>query len=130
MNDEILLNRMIKYRDYIGMKFGKLKINTIYIKREMTSRGEQNIKWCKCTCECGKNIDVRLSNLKYGRTTTCGCSRKDSRKIMREKSNKDHEWIKEMYYKQRLSVTDIAKKSGLSRQSVSKYVQRIKRGEM
>lgn len=43
---------------------------------------EGNDKWgsakCKCKCDCGQIKVVRLSDLKNGKTTSCGCQRRQS----------------------------------------------------
>lgn len=59
---------MVNTIEMIGRKFGKL---TVIGKSEMrTSNGE--IKWI-CSCECGKTTIVKGSNLRGGKTKSCGC---------------------------------------------------------
>lgn len=49
----------------IGKKFGRLIVLDCYIKN--------NMKYCLCRCDCGKQKEVRLDNLKRGATKSCGC---------------------------------------------------------
>lgn len=56
----------------IGDKFGKLTIKDIF--REAC--GSQTITKAICICECGTEKIYSLSNIKSGKTVTCGCSKK------------------------------------------------------
>lgn len=56
-----------------GQKFGKLTVICEDTPKK-TSKGH-NIRMCKCRCDCGKEISVRMSYLKSGHTISCGCSR-------------------------------------------------------
>ncbi len=63
--------------DLIGKPFGRLTVI-----RELWWRffpcGKKDLRvWCKC--ECGKEIDVFLSNLKSGHTKSCGCLQAERR---------------------------------------------------
>lgn len=59
-------NSVIK--DYTGKKYGKLSINSVVY---VDDKGEA---MCDCTCDCGtEHYKVRLSALKTGNTTSCGC---------------------------------------------------------
>jgi len=53
----------------IGKRFGRLKV----IALSMTVN--KNIHW-KCQCDCGNITLVSTSNLKNGKTTSCGCFKK------------------------------------------------------
>lgn len=59
-----------RYDDEIGKKYGKLKV--ISVHRDKTKK----ITVADCVCDCGKKKTVRLSSLKNGNTTSCGCSRR------------------------------------------------------
>lgn len=54
-----------KHSEYIGKKFGQLTV--IEVVRDKHSQLKAN-----CHCECGKDSKVFLSNLKSGRTKSCG----------------------------------------------------------
>lgn len=123
------ITRSRKSVDYVGKEYGRLKILELYVEREEVGGKLVNRKWCKCECECGNKVNKRLCNILSGRTKSCGCLKVDSGKELRDRYNDSHSWIKEMY-ERGISVTDIAKAGGLSRQRCSEYVQRIKRGEM
>ena len=43
-------------------------------------RMEKGVRWALCLCECGKEIDARVSGLRSGNTRSCGCLYKDTRK--------------------------------------------------
>jgi hypothetical protein len=53
-----------------GTKFGKLATIGPTYKREGSYRF-----YIKCKCDCGKEIEVRVENLKSGNTSSCGCGR-------------------------------------------------------
>lgn len=64
---------MGKAIDYTGARFGML--TALERTTPYTSpSGQKQTQWL-CRCDCGKIVPVMLSNLKYGRTTSCGCSR-------------------------------------------------------
>lgn len=44
-------------------------------------RMEKGIRWALCLCDCGKESEVRVSDLRSGNTSSCGCLREDARKI-------------------------------------------------
>jgi hypothetical protein len=55
----------------IGKRFGRLVI----IEKIINKSGP---KIYKCRCDCGKEINVRLTSLKTGNSKSCGCLRRDS----------------------------------------------------
>lgn len=57
-------------KDLVGKTFGKLTVNRDTGKRQ-PSNGE--VYW-NCSCNCGKETDVRSGHLISGRTISCGCS--------------------------------------------------------
>ena len=56
-----------------GKSFGRLMV----IEND---RMEKGVRWALCICECGKESDVRVSDLRSGNTRSCGCLYKDTRK--------------------------------------------------
>ncbi len=56
-----------------GKSFGRLTV----IEND---RMEKGVRWALCLCECGKESDVRVSDLRSGNTRSCGCLFKDTRK--------------------------------------------------
>lgn len=63
---------MPKKIDLIGQKFGRLTV-TGEAPRHRTPKGVSVVLWY-CKCDCGKeNITVRGSDLKRGKTVSCGC---------------------------------------------------------
>lgn len=67
--------------DYIGKKYGKLTI----IKHEFTDKYYNKHYLCKC--ECGNTKIISLSNLKAGKTKSCGCNYKIILGNLRKKLN-------------------------------------------
>lgn len=65
--------------DLTGCRFGHLTA----IRRapaHMAYRapgGQIKTRWI-CKCDCGKEVAVTVSNLRSGRTTSCGCQRKSN----------------------------------------------------
>lgn len=53
-----------------GQKFGRLTIES-----EAFSKGERRVL---CNCDCGKQKEVRLAEIKRGRTSSCGCLHKEN----------------------------------------------------
>ena len=51
---------------FIGKKYGKLTIT------ELTGVVNKNMR-CNVICDCGKELNVLLNNLKKENTTSCGC---------------------------------------------------------
>ena len=60
--------------DFIGKKFGEFTV----LKFAYTNK--KNVKKYTCVCSCGKIIDVNVYNLKNGKSTNCGCKRKEKNK--------------------------------------------------
>lgn len=56
--------------DETGHRYGRL----VVLERYPTDRSD--VYW-KCRCDCGMEIAVRGSNLRYGRTRSCGCLRRE-----------------------------------------------------
>lgn len=53
-------------RDVSGTKFGRLTAV------EVVGAYRREKVW-RCVCECGREKEVRLSNLRNGNTRSCGC---------------------------------------------------------
>jgi hypothetical protein len=60
-----------KRLDLTGMRFGRLVAQTFIVNKTST-------KWT-CMCDCGKIVCPRSSDLRSGRTQSCGCLRRDRR---------------------------------------------------
>lgn len=61
------------YQKYINKKFGKLSILSV------SHKNEHSIVFVNVNCDCGNSKTVRLSDIKSGRTTSCGCHNKEVR---------------------------------------------------
>ena len=71
-----------KYIDITGQVFGKLTV----IERDFTNKHEAC--WL-CQCECGNTKIIAGSALRSGRTTSCGCKRKETAKENMKKNRQD-----------------------------------------
>ncbi len=62
---------MSRLIDLTGQTFGRL---TVLDRADnyVTPSGHERVQWY-CKCECGKGVIVIGSNLKNGRTQSCGC---------------------------------------------------------
>ena len=61
---------MLKVIDLTGQRFGRLTV----VER-IGTKNRQSL-W-KCKCDCKNEVTVLAYNLKNGRTTSCGCFRKE-----------------------------------------------------
>lgn len=61
---------MGKFKDLTGMKFGRLIVLRPGVKTT------KELHWV-CLCQCGTEVEVRLSNLKSKHTQSCGCLRRE-----------------------------------------------------
>lgn len=59
--------------DLSGQRFGKL----VVVERLFERKGYLSSVWV-CTCDCGKEARVFMTNLKRGFTTSCGCAQKEA----------------------------------------------------
>lgn len=59
--------------------FGRLRVLRTYKKR--------NYKMAYCICDCGKEKEVYYSNIKSGKTRSCGCLERENRKKYKNLSN-------------------------------------------
>lgn len=57
-------------KDLTGMRFGRLVVEEMLWVDNGKTR-------CRCKCDCGKMVDVLNTQLSSGKTTSCGCYRKD-----------------------------------------------------
>ena len=67
---------MGKLIDLTGMQFDRLRVERragTYVSEE---DGHKAPTWL-CTCECGNQVVVIGGNLRSGKTTSCGCLRKE-----------------------------------------------------
>lgn len=64
-----------KSKNLIGRRYYKLTIISQTFKDMKYYLGDPYM--VKCVCDCGKEVVVRLSNLKQGRIKSCGCYKKE-----------------------------------------------------
>ena len=67
---------MDKLDNLVGMKFGRLLVIERAPSRPRKNGGAQ-VCW-KCKCDCGNEVTVRGGSLRGGRTTSCGCYRREN----------------------------------------------------
>ena len=60
------------FQDLSGQKFGRLTLLYPLPKQPYSTR-----RYYHCKCDCGKEVDVAISDIKSGRTTSCGCYLKE-----------------------------------------------------
>jgi len=75
----------MKKNDLTNLRFGKLKV----IKEDFERCGNGDIKW-ECICDCGNIKSVRASNLKRGKTRSCGCLSKEIKRAGNRKHGLRH----------------------------------------
>lgn len=61
-------------KDMTGMNFGRLHVLE---RAQVLNRGRSDQARWRCACECGEEITVTGSDLRTGRTKSCGCFRRD-----------------------------------------------------
>ena len=73
----------MKLNDLTGQRFGRLVVIgrapnhvTITLRPYLEPIKTQYAKW-RCRCDCGNEIEALGLNLRAGRTTSCGCYRRE-----------------------------------------------------
>lgn len=61
-------------KSLIGQRFGKLVVKEVFMKT-VNEKTEQKQMYAKCKCDCGNTTEVLVTNLKNGKTLSCGCLR-------------------------------------------------------
>ena len=74
---------MVNKEALLGQKFGKL---TPYECITKFSGGKQRT-FCKCKCDCGNDVMVRLEHMTSGASKSCGCWNKERASIANKKEN-------------------------------------------
>ncbi len=70
------LTRQPKVVDLTGKIYGKLVVLEL-------DHVEKSRRYWKCQCECGNTTVVRESNLQHRITKSCGCLKKETKKVKR-----------------------------------------------
>ena len=73
-------------RDLTGMDFGRL---AVIGRAETKQPGNGSLRWV-CFCECGTKIEVVSYSLLTGRSTSCGCYRKERVSLSRYVHGQSH----------------------------------------
>ena len=61
--------------DLVGLRFGRLTVKE-QAESHTTKSGQIKTRWI-CLCDCGKEVTVSASNLRQGKTKSCGCYRSE-----------------------------------------------------
>lgn len=61
----------LRPEDYIGKKFGRLTIENLNVKNGKS--------YANCLCDCGVRKNIRINDIKNGRTASCGCFNKEKK---------------------------------------------------
>ena len=104
-----------KYIREIGRRYGRLIIEDVY------KSGIDGSIWCKCRCDCGKEVTKRIHNVVSGKTKSCGCIFKDCFRGRSERSREEKEWIIGEVVRGK-SISEISRQSGYRRQTISTYI--------
>lgn len=73
---EINARRAAEQFGLTGQVFGRLTVLGRGDDYHMPSTGKPFARW-RCRCECGLEVDVTTSNLRQGRTRSCGCLQRE-----------------------------------------------------
>lgn len=65
---------MRQRKDLTGKKFGKL---TVLGQSTKKSSKNKYLRFWDCICDCGEKTTVETNSLKYGKTSSCGCKRRE-----------------------------------------------------
>ena len=66
--------KTLPLKDWVGKRFGMLTVLSY-------ARKEKGFHMWHCRCDCGREVDVRQSNLQSGWTKSCGCQRDPGRNL-------------------------------------------------
>ena len=75
---------MSRKLNLVGQKFGMLTV----LKESTYKNNTGRSKWL-CQCDCGDKMVASGNNLKHGKTTSCGCKRKQFCKDFYQKRELD-----------------------------------------
>lgn len=77
----------------IGRKFDRLKVI-----EELPNRDKHRHILFKCVCDCGNYVSVLGTDLRNGRTKSCGCLQKEKAKEANTKHGKGNSRLYRIYY--------------------------------
>ena len=95
----------------VGEKFGKLTV----LKEEVILKSGKNRVYATCKCECGGEKTCDRSGLTTGRTTSCGCVRRETTITFNKTKKKPEGTLKadDRRYKMYHNAQHRAKKKGI-----------------
>ncbi len=68
-----------KFISLDGKCFGRLRV----LKTHQEPYKDGMATWCDCVCDCGESLQTRAASLKAGVTTSCGCVRSGTVRVLR-----------------------------------------------
>jgi hypothetical protein len=68
-----------KYEDLTGCRYGKLSVVGLG-EPLVKNTGYTDIRW-KCICDCGNSSNTSSTNLRQGKTISCGCVRTEKARL-------------------------------------------------
>ena len=80
------------FEDLSGQRFGRL---TVYRRLDSKVYGNRTKAAYAVTCDCGNVREVMAQNLRNGRTTSCGCWRKEVPAILAQPIETMTQWKQE-----------------------------------
>ena len=96
--------RKSRRKDLTGQTFGRLTVVEMLWKDETRSK-----TMCRCICECGNEYIVGSDRLTSGKTTSCGCERKEKKIIKLKEEYIGHKYnrltIDDIYYDEKGDIT-------------------------
>ncbi|BAZ18940.1 bacteriophage protein homolog (plasmid) [Calothrix sp. NIES-4071] len=73
---------MANLKDYTGQKFGRLECLSVSKQKKSA-----NATYWRCRCNCGKIVDVQITDVVSGHTKSCGCLRREKARAIRNKED-------------------------------------------
>lgn len=115
----------------VGDTFNRLEVIKIGLKPPKEKNYSKKLtKWCMCKCTCGEIIIVPEASLRNGNTGSCGCLRAETARRQLIINKEKGIILSPRAYKltadgKTQSLTEWAKEIGISKQALSKKLQRM-----
>ncbi len=74
--------------DLVNKRFGMWTV--ISRAQDRIIKGNRHIRYWNCVCDCGTQREVKEQSLTSGKSTACGCTRKDHLRIGASINNRTH----------------------------------------
>lgn len=90
-----------RIKDYTNARFGMI---TVLEKTEKRCKFNNSVIW-KCKCDCGKELELAVSEFTRPKRKSCGCDKTGVINACKSRAGKNHHW-----YKKEISDTDRRKR--------------------